>query len=195
MYKHVEHIDNPKGYAEDEPDKDASKLDSRLRGPVQEGELQVDPYSGMKNYIAKSGQGWDTSADYIRRQLTKCVQLGREGNDQSMQEAFILLGAAMHTLEDFSAHSNFTELCLHEMGERDIFAMVGDRSWIDSPNGDRAVAPLVTGTFGALDILQSFLGEADDKVAILNQGESGSAIGDLDSLTNVSGMRCNCRQG
>lgn len=65
----TEHIDNPKGYGDGE---DARKYDSRLRGPVnvsgiaflvqvnssllnhltQPGELEADPRTGMKNYIA-----------------------------------------------------------------------------------------------------------------------------------------------
>lgn len=181
MYKHVEHIDNPKGYATDLPGIDASRVDHRLRGPVQEEELKVDPRTGMKNYISNSGQGWDTSADYIRRELTSCIRLGRE---RKLNDAFIHLGAALHTLEDFAAHSNFTELCLHELGEEAIFPFVGDACKIEIPGSSRYVAPITTGTFGALDILQSFLGEADDKMAILNEGESGAG-GDLSTLENV----------
>lgn len=48
-YLPTEHIDNPKGYADGE---DARQYDSRLRGPVDPRELEIDPRSGMKNYIA-----------------------------------------------------------------------------------------------------------------------------------------------
>jgi hypothetical protein len=48
-YLPTEHIDNPKGYAEGE---DARKYDSRLRGPIDPRELEIDPQTGMKNYIA-----------------------------------------------------------------------------------------------------------------------------------------------
>lgn len=48
-YLPTEHIDNPKGYADGE---DARKYDPRLRGPVDPVELQIDPQTGMKNYIA-----------------------------------------------------------------------------------------------------------------------------------------------
>jgi hypothetical protein len=70
----AEHIDNPKGYGDGE---DARKYDPRLRGPVdvsrtaslvqvyisplnyvpQPRELEVDPRTGMKNYIA-NGRCW-----------------------------------------------------------------------------------------------------------------------------------------
>ncbi|TFK50363.1 Het-C-domain-containing protein [Heliocybe sulcata] len=61
VYQHVQHIDNPKGYSDQ-----ARATDNRLRGPINPRELDIDPETGMKSYIAKRGQGWDTSADYIR---------------------------------------------------------------------------------------------------------------------------------
>lgn len=48
-YLPTEHIDNPKGYADGE---DARQYDRRLRGPVDPRELEIDPRTGMKNYIA-----------------------------------------------------------------------------------------------------------------------------------------------
>jgi len=46
VYRPEEHIDNPKGYADD---KDARQYDARLRGPIQPIELEIDPQTGMKN--------------------------------------------------------------------------------------------------------------------------------------------------
>ena len=51
----------------------------------------------------------------------------------------------MHTLEDFTAHSNFCELVLVAMGYHNVFLHVGDSVRIQARNG-RMVAPLVTGT-------------------------------------------------
>ncbi|KAG5661783.1 hypothetical protein KAF25_004022 [Fusarium avenaceum] len=165
-YTHVEHIDNPKGY----PD-NAKDTDERLRGPVDPRELQFDAKTGMKNYIANSGKGWDTSADYVTRQLRECIKLGREGTPKAKKEAFIHLGAALHTLEDFSAHSNFTELCLHELGEEDVFAFVGEACRVRTLGWrGRMVPPIVTGTFGMLDIFHSLLGEADDMAVLQCKG-------------------------
>lgn len=48
-YLPTEHIDNPKGYGEGE---DPRKYDPRMRPPVDPRELEIDPQSGMKNYIA-----------------------------------------------------------------------------------------------------------------------------------------------
>ncbi|KAG6041450.1 hypothetical protein E4U41_004184 [Claviceps citrina] len=184
-YTHVEHIDNPRGY-----DEHAKKVDKRLRGPVDPRELEFDPKSGMKNYIANSSQGWDTSADYIRRQLERCIELGRRGrrgDHGAQKESFIHLGAALHTLEDFSAHSNFIELCLLKMGERGIFPYVGEKCRVKPPSRfrrRRPVAPLVTGTFGMLDIFHSLLGEADDMAILQSKG----TLGDLESKLGYGTM-------
>ncbi|KAI0457301.1 heterokaryon incompatibility Het-C [Xylaria acuta] len=171
-YRHIEHIDNPSGYAND-----AKQVDERLRGPVDPRELEFDPKTGMKNYIANSGQGWETSADYIREQLSKSIEFGRiKGNTGAKKESYIHLGAALHTLEDFAAHSNFVELCLHELGEELVFPFVGDACRIEAPRRlwkHRRVAPLVTGTFGMLDIFHSLLGEADDMAILQSKGSLG----------------------
>lgn len=170
-YRHVEHIDNPRGYSSN-----ANTIDSRLRGPVDPVELEFDPATGMKNYIANSGKSWETSSDYIRDQLSKCIDFGRRGragDHAAQKESFIHLGAALHTLEDFAAHSNYIELCLQEVGEEDVFTFVGDACRMSLPShfeSDRKVAPLVTGTFGMLDIFHSLLGEADDMAILQSQG-------------------------
>ncbi|TQV91521.1 capsule polysaccharide biosynthesis protein [Cordyceps javanica] len=170
-YRHVEHIDNPRGYSSN-----AQAIDPRLRGPVDPVELELDPDTGMKNYIANSGKSWETSSDYIRDQLSKCIDLGRRGragDHAAQKESFIHLGAALHTLEDFAAHSNYIELCLQEFGEHAVFAFVGDACRVPLPahfRTDRKVPPLVTGTFGMLDIFHSLLGEADDMAILQSQG-------------------------
>lgn len=52
----------------------------------------------------------------------------------------------LHTLEDFSAHSNFCELALVSLGYNDVFVHVGDAVRVRALNG-KMVAPLVTGEF------------------------------------------------
>ncbi|KAA1472452.1 Het-C-domain-containing protein [Dentipellis sp. KUC8613] len=165
VYLPTEHIDNPKGYGEGE---DARKYDPRLRGPVDPRELEIDPHTGMKNYIANENGSWDTSKALVRRTLEKCIHHGRQhraqGRKQDEYEAYRLLGQAMHTLEDFPAHSNFTELALVKLGHRDVFIHVGDNVRIQAPDGNY-VAPLVTGTFGSSDFIHSLLGEATDHIS------------------------------
>lgn len=164
-YLPTEHIDNPKGYGEGE---DARQYDPRLRGPVHPDELAIDPQTGMKNYIANENGHWDTSKALVRRTLQQCIFLGRKykssGNNADQYEAFRLLGQALHTLEDFSAHSNFCELALVSMGHTDVFVHIGDAVRVRARNG-KMVAPIVTGTFGSSDFIYSLLGEATDHIS------------------------------
>lgn len=105
VYLPTEHIDNPKGYAEGQ---DAKKYDSRLRGPVDPRELEVDPRTGMKNYIANEDGHWDTSSALVRRTFIRCIEIGRKArashDEKTLYEAYRLLGQSLHTMEDFTAH-------------------------------------------------------------------------------------------
>ncbi|TFK19444.1 Het-C-domain-containing protein [Coprinopsis marcescibilis] len=164
-YLPTEHIDNPKGYGDGE---DARKYHPKLRGPVDPRELDIDPRTGMKNYIANEDGPWDTSKALVRRILEQCILHGRRhrqnGQKQDEYEAYRLLGTALHTLEDFPAHSNFCELALVKMGHREVFTHVGDNVRVQAPNGNW-VAPIVTGTFGSDDFFHSLLGEATDHIS------------------------------
>lgn len=164
-YLPTEHIDNPKGYGDGE---DARRYYPGLRGPVNPRELEIDPRTGMKNYIANEYGNWDTSKALVRRTLERCIHLGRQyrstNNKADQCEAFRLLGQALHTLEDFPAHSNFCELALVSQGHNQVFTHVGDSVRVQAPGG-RRVAPLVTGTFGSSDFLHSLLGEATDHLS------------------------------
>ncbi|CAO1605666.1 hypothetical protein XANCAGTX0491_009172 [Xanthoria calcicola] len=164
-YRPEEHIDNPKDYADNI---DARQYDRRLRGPVDERrELAIDPRTGLKAYIATEGMGIATSAGLIRDLFRRSVQLGRQyGRSQDkadLYEALRLLGTGCHCLEDYSAHSNYTELALIELGERDVFPHVGRRTQITLQETGRSVFPCVTGTFGGVDFLHSVMGEFSDK--------------------------------
>lgn len=153
VYLPVEHIDNPRGYG---AGKDARQLDPRLRGPVRDVEMEIDPRSGMKNYIANESGDWDTSSALVRRRLVQCIEIGRKArsaNDETMlYEAYRRLGRCLHTLEDFPAHSNFCELALQRSGHRDVFCHVGNNVKVRTPEGNM-VPPLVTGTFGGSDFI------------------------------------------
>ncbi|KAJ7705120.1 Het-C-domain-containing protein [Mycena metata] len=164
VYLPVEHIDNPKGYAEKEGD--ARRFHPLLRPPVNPRELEIDLRTGMKNYMASENQGWDTSTAHIRRVLVACIEMGRraQGRDgPDRYEAYRLLGTGLHTLEDLLAHSNWVEIALRKIGHSEVFCHVGDATEIDTPNG--RAPPLVTGTFGGADFLHSLMGEATDKLS------------------------------
>ena len=182
-YRPEDHIDNPKDYADN---LDARQYDRRLRGPVDESvELAIDRDTGMKNYIANERAGIMTSAQHVRRLFTKCIELGRSysrsKNKDELYEALRLLGTGLHCLEgehpcgplfsarrlcmhadqcvDFFAHSNYTELALIELGERDIFPHVGRRTKLNIQGARGEVYPIITGTFGGVDFLHSVTGE------------------------------------
>ncbi|MCJ1467725.1 hypothetical protein MMC07_006350 [Pseudocyphellaria aurata] len=164
-YRPEEHIDNPKDYADNE---DARQYDRRLRAPVDERrELSINPQTGLKNYIASENIGITTSAGLVRNLFGRSIQLGRQyargKNKADLYEALRLLGTGCHCLEDYSAHSNFTELALIELGERGVFPHVGRRTKINLPGARQSVYPLVTGTFGGVDFLHSVMGEFNDK--------------------------------
>lgn len=74
-------------------------------------EAQVDPKTGMKNYMANESGDWDTSTAYLRKSLVSAIELGREGflEDEGAPkywEALRLLGQSLHVLEDFGAHTS-----------------------------------------------------------------------------------------
>ncbi len=181
VYRPEEHIDNPKDYADN---KDARQYDPRLRGPVQPIELEVDPQTGMKNYIAREG-GWATSAGYVKFSFARSIHFGRvytngagnaKGKEADLCEALryvtsfthlpvsadcnSCLGQGLHCMEDFGAHTNYCELALRELGYGEVFPHTGVATGMDIRGHN--IFPLVTGTFGAIDFLHSVIGEATD---------------------------------
>lgn len=82
---------------------------------------------------------------------------------------------------DFLAHSNYCELALIEMGERDVFPHVGSSTQIRLRGARNEVYPCVTGTFGGVDFLHSVTGEVSDK---LTQNEIEELEGTLQQSAN-----------
>ncbi|TVY55274.1 hypothetical protein LCER1_G003800, partial [Lachnellula cervina] len=183
-YRPEDHIDNPKDYADN---LDATQYDRRLRGPVNERvELAIDPRTGLKNYIANEQAGIMTSALHVRQLFSKSIQLGRSyaqtKNKAELHEALRLLGTGLHCLEDYSAHSNYTELALIEMGERDVFPHVGRQTAIRLQGARSEVFPVITGTFGGVDFLHSVMGEFSDKAT---QSEISELEGTMQGGSNA----------
>ncbi|KAL5117255.1 hypothetical protein ACEQ8H_004814 [Pleosporales sp. CAS-2024a] len=188
-YRPEEHIDNPKDYADNV---DARDYDRRLRAPVDERrELSIDERTGLKNYIASEDMGITTSAGMVRDLLRRCIDLGRRsgGRGPDFYEALRLLGTATHCLEDYSAHSNYTELVLIELGERDIFPHVGRNAQVELQAARKRVYPIVTGTFGGVDFLHSVCGELSDKATQSELQELEGAISDAGRKENKSQIK------
>lgn len=150
--------------------------------------MSIDPQTGLKNYIATEGIGIDTSAGLVRKLFGRSIQLGRQyarGKDKKdLYEALRLLGTASHCLEDYAAHSNYVELALIELGERDVFPHVGRRTQIQLREVRHPVYPIVTGTFGGVDFLHSVCGEFDDKTT---QSEIQELEGTMQQFSNSNG--------
>lgn len=190
VYRPEEHIDNPLGYADG---LDARKFDPRLRGPVSPQETQIDMHTGMKNYIANEQGGWATSAGYLRFSFARSIHFGRvytsgghaSGREADLCEALRCLGQALHCMEDFSAHSNYCELALRELGHHSVFPHCGTNTEINI-RGKR-VYPLVTGTFGAVDFLHSVLGEATDHFTQSEVDEMNIALKNAEQLSKSGG--------
>lgn len=179
---------NPKDYADNE---DARQYDSRLRGPVRQVELNIDPDTGMKNYIANERGDWDTSARYVKYSLARSIHYGRSytsgsHREEDLAEALRCLGQGLHTLEDFAAHSNYCELALREMGLLNVFPHTGVNTEITLRG--RRVFPLVTGTFGMVDFFHSVLGEATDHFTQSEVNEMDVALGDAQANSSSGSL-------
>lgn len=186
-YRPEEHIDNPLNYADN---LDARRYDPRLRGPVDERrELAIDPRNGLKAYIASEDYGITTSAGLLRNLFGRSIQLGRQyarsRNKEDLFEALRLLGTGCHCMEDYSAHSNYVELALIEMGE-DVFPYVGRRTAVQVQGARQPIFPIVTGTFGGTDFLYSVMGEFSDKAAQSEMQELEGTISGSESQGNES---------
>ncbi|EEQ91030.2 HET-C domain-containing protein HetC [Blastomyces dermatitidis ER-3] len=191
VYRPEEHIDNPKGYSDD---KDARQYDPRLRGPIRPIELEIDPETGMKNYIANERGDWATSAGYVRYSIARSIHFGRlylgggrheKGREEHLSEALRCLGQALHTLEDFSAHSNYCELVLREMNYHNVFPHVGVATQMNIQG--KYIFPIVTGTFGMTDFFHSLLGGASDNLAQSEINEMDNTLGSAQTGSGSSG--------
>ena len=125
----------------------------------------------------------------MRNLFGRSIQLGRQfartQNKADLYEALRLLGTGCHCLEDYSAHSNYTELALIELGEWGVFPHVGRQTLINLPGAPRgSVFPIVTGTFGGVDFLHSVMGEFSDKAT---QSEIQELEGTIQQSQNGQG--------
>ncbi|CAG8975169.1 hypothetical protein HYALB_00004230 [Hymenoscyphus albidus] len=178
VYRPEEHIDNPKDYNDN---KDAREADPRLRGPIDPTELEVDPETGMKNYIANERGHWATSTVFILGDFIPMDPETLEAEKRIFAKLLVrnqqdmltrknrCLGQALHCMEntpsltifkDFGAHTNYCELALRELGLHDVFPHTGTATQMNVRG--HHIYPLVTGTFGGVDFLHSVLGEAND---------------------------------
>lgn len=148
----------------------------------------------MKNYIANERGGWATSTGYVKFSFARAIHFGRlythgpsgeRGKDEHLAEALRCLGQGLHCLEDFGAHSNYTELVLREIGHSNVFPHVGVQTQIHLHG--RNVFPLTTGTFGGVDFFHSVLGEATDHFTQSEVDQMNTTLVDAISSNKKSG--------
>lgn len=138
VYRPSEHIDNPKVTDRDAPDPTTRDLDFEVAIMAGSPQLDVNYQTSMKRYISRS-------VDFMHRELRIAIDKGPNA------EGLRAFGSALHVLEDFFAHSNFVELALINNGYRNVLP------WT-SPANCKAGLPLVTGMFGATDVIASLAG-------------------------------------
>lgn len=136
VYRPSEHIDNPKTITAPPFDPTERDVDFEPWVRADDELLEVDPETSMKRYMERS-------ANVMCAELGTAVLAGSKSPD-----GLRALGSALHILEDFFAHSNFVELSLIKMGHKDVLPWT---SKADCKHG----LPLVTGMFGATDVIAS----------------------------------------
>jgi len=129
------------------------------------------------------------TAGLLRKLFGRSIELGRQyarsGNHAELFEAFRLMGTGLHCIEDYSAHSNYTELALIELGETDVFPHVGHSTMVNIHG--RQIWPVVTGTFGGVDFLHSVLGEFSDKAIQSEMSQLEDTISDASKTAENNG--------
>lgn len=138
VYRPTEHIDNP--LVIDPPFADPKVRDPDFEAWVLPGDpsLGADRATSMKRYIGNT-------VGYMEQALRLAMKQGRS------LEGLRSFGAALHVLEDLFAHSNFAELSLIKAGHVRVLP------WT-TPVHVKWNLPLVTGTFGATDVIASLAG-------------------------------------
>lgn len=171
IYRPEEHIDNPKGL------EDESKLpifynyESTKANPTPLGlyagenaeSLKIDPTFLLKKYIyTPQPIPYRPSSDlFVTQQIKLAAQYG------NTKEGFRHLGAALHVIEDYFAHSNFIEVALIKMGTTNptLAAYKNVYPWVQDMQGkDYNTIPIVTGIFLTDDTLASVLPKLADKM-------------------------------
>jgi hypothetical protein len=86
----------------------------------------------IKNYFANERGNWATSSGYVRYSFKRAIHYGRmythgqnKGDEKDLCEALRCLGIGLYTIEDYSAHTNYTELALRELRHNNVFLHVG----------------------------------------------------------------------
>ncbi|MGJ7550735.1 HET-C-related protein [Pseudomonas alloputida] len=154
VYRAHEHVDNPTTM--DREAFDPRSIDPDFTALVFPDDIRnkVLPKRSMKRYVRRP-------IAYMNRKLEAAKKEGMTA------DGLRLFGEALHVLEDYFAHSNFIELSLRKLGYGEVLTWT---SRIESREESRHEWPIITGKFGALDIV----GSVSDPLANLLFGDDGS---------------------
>ena len=154
VYRAHEHIDNPTTL--DRNAFDPRSIDKDFTALVfpEDKQNAVLPKRSMKRYIRRP----------IAFMIKQLEAAKKEGMTAKGMRYF---GEALHVLEDYFAHSNFVELSLKKLGHDEVLLWT---TRIEPRENSRHEWPVVTGMFGALDIV----GSVADPLANLLYGNESS---------------------
>lgn len=154
VYRAHEHIDNPTTL--DRNAFDPRSIDKDFTALVfpEDKQNAVLPKRSMKRYIRRP----------IAFMIKQLEAAKKEGMTAKGMRYF---GEALHVLEDYFAHSNFVELSLKKLGHDEVLLWT---TRIEARENSRHEWPVVTGMFGALDIV----GSVADPLANLLYGNESS---------------------
>lgn len=154
VYRPEEHIDNPKELPDEskypiyfnyEYPKGKTQKRTLYHGEL-EASLKIDDVVCAKKYIHTNLENRPAVASYLKEQIELAVSYGQN------KKGFRHFGAALHVLEDYFAHTNYTELALIKAGNKKVYP------WVEGMQGkDYTSIPIVTGVFLTDDTLASVL--------------------------------------
>lgn len=160
IYRPEEHIDNPKGLADESKLKDDKKKvisfnyngkDKTLYAGDNKKSWAVDENRNMLKYFWTDYPERPAAVTYMKEQIVLACQKGKTA------EGFRHLGAGLHVLEDYFAHTNFTEISLIKNGASKVYP------WVEGKQGKASkYIPIVSGTFLTEDTFASVGPKAGD---------------------------------
>lgn len=152
IYRPEEHLDNPKGLKDESDSKDDKNktISFNYEGKIKTlyaGDntfsWDIDLTRNMSNFFWIDYPERPSSVTYMKEQIVLACQHGKT------PVGFRHLGAALHVLEDFFAHTNFLEIALRKQGA-DVYP------WIETYKGKSwKQLPVVSGTFLVDDTIAS----------------------------------------
>ncbi|KAF2509961.1 hypothetical protein EYY60_10590 [Flavobacterium zhairuonense] len=153
IYRPEEHIDNPKGLEDESQitDDKGKAISFNYNGKSKtlyagdnKKSWSLDASRNMLHYFWTDYPERPAAVTYMKEQIILACQKGKTS------EGFRDLGAGLHVLEDYFAHTNFTEISLIKNGASMVYPWVQDKQGKASKE-----IPIVSGTFLTEDTFAS----------------------------------------